>query len=67
LTDLGSLSAGSFSGASGINDAGQVTGSAAINSVPVSRAFLYSNGRMKDLGTLGGSGSYGTASIMPGK
>ncbi|HST79825.1 MAG TPA: HAF repeat/PEP-CTERM domain-containing protein [Verrucomicrobiae bacterium] len=59
VTDLGSLGGGISSG-SGINNAGQVTGS----SWPLSsssHAFLYSNGQMSDLGTLGGSFSVGEA------
>jgi len=41
----------------GINDAGQVVGEAQTASGP-SHAFLWANGVMTDLGTLGGSESY---------
>ena len=42
----------------GINNAGQVTGLSDI-STGAYRAFLYSNGQMTDLGTLGGRDSVG--------
>ena len=41
----------------GINDSGQVAG-VAMNSNGDEHAFLYSNGSMQDLGTLGGSASW---------
>jgi len=53
---LGTLG-GSTSVAYGINDSGQVVGSA-FTSTSSQHAFLYSNGTMNDLGTLGGSSSY---------
>lgn len=56
LTDLGTLG-GSSSSAFGINDTGQVVGSSAIAGDAVQHAFLYSNGSMADLGTLGGANS----------
>jgi len=57
MSDLGTLSGwGSVSFGWGINEAGQVTGG--TNSTKTnnwgSLAFLYSNGVMTDLGTLGG-------------
>ncbi len=56
MTDLGLLS-GRFGGeAYGINDGGQVVGWATTSSGNAD-AFLYSNGTMTDLGTLGGNGS----------
>lgn len=42
----------------GINNAGQITGIAETSNRN-SHAFLYSNGTMTDLGTLGGTGSQG--------
>src|SRR5579864_2466778 len=57
VTDLGTLG-GSFAFAIGINDSGEVVGYSAFANPPPgygysSHAFLYSNGMMKDLGTLG--------------
>jgi probable HAF family extracellular repeat protein len=51
LTDIGDLGGGSAV-AYGINDAGQVVGSS-VTSTGANHPFLYSNGRMIDLGTLG--------------
>jgi probable HAF family extracellular repeat protein len=45
------------SGARAINDFGQVAGYA-FNSGNFHHAFLYTNGQMQDLGTLGGHNSY---------
>jgi probable HAF family extracellular repeat protein len=56
ITDLGVLPGGSFSTAGGINAIGQVAGSSA--SGVGDRAFLYDNGPLLDLGTLGGNRSF---------
>ena len=53
VTDLGTLPGGSGSEAWGINASGEVVGYAS-NSSGYQHAFLYSNGTMKDLGTLPG-------------
>jgi probable HAF family extracellular repeat protein len=50
MTDLGTLS-GFYSSAQGINDAGQVVGSA-TTAANTGHAFLYGNGRMQDLNAL---------------
>jgi probable HAF family extracellular repeat protein len=57
MQDLGTLG-GSFSFATGINDAGKVVGSATLSGDAEQHTFLYSDGVMKDLGTLGGAYSY---------
>src|SRR5260370_13467650 len=54
VTDLGTLPGGSFSGAKAINLSAEITGWA-YSSSTVSDAFLYSNGAMTNLGTLGGT------------
>ena len=53
IIDLGTLG-GSISWASGINNAGWVTGGASISGDTETHAFLYDGERMHDLGTLGG-------------
>jgi probable HAF family extracellular repeat protein len=58
-TDLGTLG-GAMSGASAVNDGGQVAGWARITGDVSVHAFLYSSGTMRDLGTLVG-GSYSGA------
>jgi probable HAF family extracellular repeat protein len=60
VLDLGVLPRGSYSIATGINASGQVTGSSDIGTRD-SHAFLFSNGTMQDLGTLGGKASRGIA------
>jgi probable HAF family extracellular repeat protein len=61
VTDLGTLPGGTQSSAYGINDNGEIVGSADTSSGP-EHAFLYSGGSMQDLGTLGGT----TSSIAAG-
>jgi probable HAF family extracellular repeat protein len=55
ITDLGSLG-GSVTDATAINASGQVTGDSTLHAGG-SRAFLWSNAKMTDLGTLPGGGS----------
>ncbi len=55
VTDLGTFGAVQSAQAYDINDAGQVVGYAATH------AFLWQNGVMTDLGTLGGNASAGQA------
>lgn len=61
VTEIGGVSAGNFYRAFGINNAGQVVGQYETGDFGVSRAFLYSNGVLTDLGTLGGSSSVALA------
>jgi probable HAF family extracellular repeat protein len=53
VTDLGGLG-GTFAWASGINNNGLVEGSSHLSGDVATRAFLWRNGVMTDLGTLGG-------------
>jgi probable HAF family extracellular repeat protein len=55
VTDLGTLG-GRFSEATGINNAGQVTGESRLHDGSL-HAFIYSDGNLTDLGTLGGDSS----------
>lgn len=62
VIDLGVLPTGFYSSANGINDAGQVVGSAYVGGYPQNdtgyyHAFLYSNGTLQDLGIFS-DGSY---------
>jgi probable HAF family extracellular repeat protein len=73
MHDLGTLG-GNDSGGSGLNHAGQVTGWSAITGDEVVHAFLWTPnspgdvvGSMLDLGTLGGSDSYGYAVDSTGR
>lgn len=63
MTDLGVLPGATFSSAVGINDSGQVVGTTIYPGGVGSktRAFLYSGGKMTDLGTLGGLSSSASA------
>ena len=61
ITDLGVLSGGDRSEATGINDSGQIVGNS-TKSGGLTHAFVYSGGVMIDMGTLpGGATSYATA------
>lgn len=60
ITDLGVLPGGISTVASAINNRGQVTGGSVL-SVSTTHAFLYSNGQMRDIGTLGGDFSDGAS------
>jgi probable HAF family extracellular repeat protein len=51
MKDLGTLG-GSWSGAAGINNAGEIVGGSLLVTDTDSHAFLYSKGSMKDLNSL---------------
>jgi probable HAF family extracellular repeat protein len=57
VADLGALTNSGYSTAQSINATGAVTGAAGNSNF--SEAFLYSNGAMKNLGTLGGNSAIG--------
>ena len=61
LTQLGIFPGGSFSSAYDINNRGEIVGVSAIAGFQGSRAYVYRDGKMIDLGTLGGSDSGATA------
>ena len=54
MTDLGNLPGGVGGAAEAINKFGQIVGYANTSGSGAQHAFLYSNGSMSDLGTLGG-------------
>jgi probable HAF family extracellular repeat protein len=66
VTDLGTLPGGSFSGAKAINLSGAISGWAYSNST-VADVFLYSNGAMTNLGTLGGTTGIGNGINLSGQ
>lgn len=69
MRDLGTLEDGTESGATAVNERGQIVGGSFTNSVvnpstgfPTLAPFLWENGRMRNLGTLGGLS--GIASVV---
>lgn len=61
LIDIGPVNGGYSSAANAINDLGQVTGYAEISAAGDYRAYIYANGTMQFLATLGGSFAQGYA------
>jgi len=59
VTDLGTLHGDAYSVARGINATGQITGAAGPNNSPDSSVIVYSNGKLTNLGTLGGNSGIG--------
>jgi probable HAF family extracellular repeat protein len=59
ITDLGTLGSSGFSVARAVNATAEVTGAASANNSNLSDVFLYSDGVMTSLGTLGGNSGIG--------
>ena len=59
VTDLGALNSNGYSVAHAVNATAEVTGAAGANNSNTSEVFLYSNGTMSNLGTLGGPSGIG--------
>lgn len=59
ITDLGTLGSNGYSVARAVNATAEVTGSAGTNNSNLSDVFLYSNGALTSLGTLGGTSGIG--------
>src|SRR5579863_5816026 len=59
ITDLGTINTNGYSNARAVNATGEVTGSAGTNNSNLSEAFLYGDGNMSSLGTLGGNSGIG--------
>jgi len=59
ITDLGALSSQGYSVARAVNSTAEVTGAAGTNNSNLSDIFLYSNGTLTSLGTLGGNSGIG--------
>ena len=64
-TSLGMIAGGTASSACAVNDKGQIVGYC-TSSTP-QHAFLYDNGLMKDIGTLGGLWRTRMLSMTPGR
>src|SRR5277367_1983209 len=59
VTDLGTLGSNGYSAARAINATAEVTGAAGTTNSNLSDIFLYSDGAMTSLGTLGGTSGIG--------
>jgi probable HAF family extracellular repeat protein len=59
VTDLGTLTSNGYSVARAVNSSAEVTGAAGNNNSNVSDVFLYSQGTITSLGTLGGTSGIG--------
>jgi probable HAF family extracellular repeat protein len=61
VTDLGTLNTNGYSMAVAVNVGGEATGLAGTTNSATSEVFLYSKGKMTNLGTLGGTSGIGNA------
>lgn len=61
VTDLGTLGSNGNSVAQGVNLTGAATGAAGVTNSNSSQVFIYNNGSMTGLGTLGGTSGIGNA------
>jgi probable HAF family extracellular repeat protein len=59
VTDLGTLTSNGYSVARAVNSSAEVTGAAGNNNSNISDVFLYSQGTISSLGTLGGTSGIG--------
>jgi len=59
ITDLGTLNSNGYSVARAVNLTAEVTGAAGVNNTNKADVFLYSHGKMTNLGTLGGPSGIG--------
>jgi probable HAF family extracellular repeat protein len=67
ITDLGTLSSNGFSEARAINATAEVTGLASEDNNLINDVFVYSDGVMSSLGTLGGMSASATELILPAR
>jgi probable HAF family extracellular repeat protein len=67
ITDLGTLPGDAYSVARAINAAAQIAGAAGADNSPTSSVFIYTNGSLTQLGTLGGPSGIGNGINASGR